>query len=455
MNKSDIEPQQELIRSRCSTQQFLFSTTESTHTIDRPISVPPAGIDQLREKIPAIRTGKEFIDHALKELETSAGFGALVIRIDNFDNGKVPLKETSMANVQLEVAKTIEAVCKNDVGTWGLLDADIFGCFFNDQNGSSSHMISEKLKELLAEKLKETISIGIAVFPSLSYQKSHILENALKALDHAAFLGPDSTVAFDAVSLNISGDQLYQQGHLDEAIEEFKSALLMDSSNINVLNSLGVCYGIMGAHQKALEIFEKVLSVNPDEIMALYNTGHVHMLLGNMDKALGYSLKALDLGEDVFEVVFQAGRIYMETGHPEKGKTFLEKALDLNPDSAAPHRFFGDYYVEKDSPKKAIEAYKTAIIKNPNDASALSSLGVLFDQKGENLEIATMFCRQSVDIEPDNGLFRNRLGVLLLKQNCFEDARKTFEKATELGHDSTEQIKKMERENEECHTENT
>jgi tetratricopeptide (TPR) repeat protein len=73
----------------------------------------------------------------------------------------------------------------------------------------------------------------------------------------------------------------------------------------------------------------------------------------------------------------------------------------------------------------------------------LSALGYLFDIQGENPEITTIFCQQSVEIAPENGLFRNRLGRLYLKQNQLKEALIEFEKAQDLGHDSMEFIDKI------------
>ena len=94
---------------------------------------------------------------------------------------------------------------------------------------------------------------------------------------------------------------------------------------------------------------------------------------------------------------------------------------------------------------EAVSAYKKAIRQNPNDADSLSALGYLFDLQGENPEITTIFCQQSVDISPDNGLFRHRLGSLYLKRNQLEDALEQFQKADELGHDSKALIKKIKK----------
>jgi tetratricopeptide (TPR) repeat protein len=167
-------------------------------------------------------------------------------------------------------------------------------------------------------------------------------------------------------------------------------------------------------------------------MMAIYNMGLVNKLMENREKALDLFLKACKISQDIFDVMFQTGRLY------------LENAIDLKPDSGAALRFLGDCYADIDMTKDAIDAYKKAIKNNPHDATSLSNMGYLFEITGENPDIALMFCEQSVDISPEDGLFRHRLGRLYFKQNRHQEALKEFERARDLGHDSSEFIEKIQ-----------
>ena len=251
-------------------------------------------------------------------------------------------------------------------------------------------------------------------------------------------------VPFDSVSLNISGDNHYARGDVPGAIEEFKKALLLDPSNVNVHNSLGVCYGVMEDLDKALEAFETAAWLDPEEFMAIYNTGIINLIRGDKEKALACLLKADRLGENVFEIALQTGKLYLEMDDPEKGKIYLEKAVRLNTDAGTAFRYLGDCLSALDDTEGAISAYKSSVKLNPNDAAALSALGCMFDLHGENPEISITFCLQSVEISPENGLYRQRLGNLYLKQHRFEEALKEFETARELGHDSAELIEETQ-----------
>ncbi len=433
------QDQPRLHRSRSSAQQFLLYKTDSKAEVDISGAKPFVESDNLSKVFPDILSGKSFIEHAMVSLDSSSKFGAMVVRIDRDEVSD----KVHQAEILVYVAETIDAICKRDNGIWGQLDSDLFGCYFPETNEAFCLELVKEVQNNLAEHRNETVTIGIASYPAIDFKKDQVINNALKALEHATFFGPNSVVSFDAVSLNISADQLYQKGEIQGAIEEFKKALLLDPSNVNVHNSLGVCYGVLGAYEKAIKSFEEAIRLDSKEVMATYNVGLANSLINNKDKALEYFLKADSIGEELFEVAFQTGRLYLEKGQFKIGRKFLEKAVRLRPESGAAFRYLGECYAAINMTDEAVSAYKKAIKQNPGDADSLSALGYLLDIQGENPEVTTIFCQQSVEISPENGLFRHRLGQLHLKQNQLEDALKEFQQADDLGYDSTEFIEKV------------
>ena len=146
--------------------------------------------------------------------------------------------------------------------------------------------------------------------------------------------------------------------------------------------------------------------------MGFYNLGLVYTLTGKCEQALECFLKANEINGDVFEIAFQIGKLYLDLDEPLKSRPFLENAAALNPKSGAVHRLLGDCGIAAKRPDEAISSYKKAIKHNPHDAASMSALGYLYEDRGENPEIALMFCRESVQLSPDNGLFHLRLGRL-------------------------------------------
>jgi len=167
----------------------------------------------------------------------------------------------------------------------------------------------------------------------------------------------------------------------------------------------------------------------------------IHLLIEQKDRALELFLAADKINGDNYEVAFQTGKLYLEKGHIEKSRPYLERAADLEPTSGQAYRYLGDCYAAGHKLQDAIAAYKKAIKHNPQDAAAMSALGKIFDDQGENPEIARMFLRESIALSPENGLFHHRLGRHFFHQQRLDDALKEFVRAKSLGYDATEDIK--------------
>ncbi|UCF91935.1 MAG: tetratricopeptide repeat protein [Desulfobacterales bacterium] len=432
-----------LIQQRGSTREFLFSKTDTRKLRNKTRKTAAQGTEALRTVFPGLQRGKSLQAQALKHFEGAAAFAVLVAQLDNFDRQDAT-SASQEAEWRVEVAKGLDKLCQEERGIWGALPPDRLAAFFEDRDSLTGLRLAENLQKTIAEQLGVTITIGIAAYPTITYEKQQVLDNAVKALDHATFFGPNSAVVFDAVSLNINGDKIFATGDIAGAVEEFKRALMLDPANVNVHNSLGVCYGLLGDYEKALLEFKTAISLDLKEAMAVYNLGLVNLLLGHRDAALDLLLQAYTMGENVFEVAYQTGRLYLEMGQPESAQKFLEHAARLAPESSITFRYLGECYEALNMTTEAVSAYRRAVKQNPCDAAALSALGHLFDIQGENPEIALIFCQESVKFAPENGLFRLRLGQLYLKQNRLDEALRELKEARRRGHDAAQSIKEIQ-----------
>lgn len=424
-----------------SESHFLFSKTD-TGRVGEPNPKESLGDEHaVRSAFPDLRSGNDFIDFANQQLAATDRFSAMVIRRDQDIENNDPIESPDEKGGHIVVAGILDERCREENGLWGSLEAGLFGSFFPGKNGTGGLEVARSIQEQVAKRTAQTVTIGLATFPTLAFEKPEIIDNARKALDHATFFGANSLVAFDAVSLNISGDRLYEKGKFQEAVNEFKIALKLDPNNVNVRNSLGVCYGLQRKYDAAAAEFKKAIAIEPDEYMALYNLGLVDLLMGQRDRALEYFLNAEKINGSNYELAFQTGKLYLELGNLEKCEPYLLRAAVLEPESGQVHRYLGDCYAAGQNPEAAIAAYKKAIKHNPHDAAALSSLGSIFDEQGENPEISLMFLRESIELAPNNGLYRHRLGRHFSSQDCLDDALKEFEKARSLGYDAAEDIK--------------
>jgi tetratricopeptide (TPR) repeat protein len=399
----------------------------------------PAG-DPIRNEFEDIPSGIEFVTRGSALVEDAAIFSTLVLRLDAAVGQQQTLSPEKLLDYRCKAAQSIAQVAEDTDAFWGFLTAETFGCILPGRDQASGVAVAKKIQTALAAIDGHTLTVGIAAYPCLRYTAVDVIQNAVKALDHASFYGPGSRSCFDGVSLNISGDCYYDAGEIENAIAEYRNALRLDPRNINVLNSLGVCFGVRGDYDKALTAFNAAAKIDPKEVLALYNAGLIHLLRENRQTALEIWLKAAPRGPDIFELNIQIGRCLLEAGQPDKAQGYIHRAVSSRPESAQAQRLLGDIFLAQRLTDQAIAPYKTALRVNPNNAAALSGLARCYELRGENMEIALSFCRQSVEIAPDNGRAFMRLGRLLVKANRLEEARQAFKTAETLGEDARDMI---------------
>lgn len=365
----------------------------------------------------------------MAQLRNRERFSTLAIQIDP------PAAQKPSRAMHETLTGLLTSISQAHGALWFHWRGPLYGCVVPDTSQEGGMALALQIQAELAQTRVETVTIGVSMFPLISFNRTQSLVNACKALDHAAFFGPGSAVVFDAVSLNISGDQHYQSEDFGLAIAEYRAALRLDPSNVNVLNSLGVCMANIDDLAAAREFFQAALTTDPKEPMAIYNTGLVCQLEGAPDQALEWFLQAYQLDGKTFEIPFQIGKHLVAEGQWDKALPFLEKAAKINATHGPLQTLLGSCYSGLKQSAKAIAAYKRAVKLNPNDAAALSCLGILYDGKGENQEICLTFCRQSVHLAPQNGLYRKRLADLYLKYDQPEQALDEYEKAAAFGQD--------------------
>jgi len=295
-------------------------------------------------------------------------------------------------------------------GIWETLSNTSFALAFWDYDSekkASSLLVS--LKDKIQAVLKTDILTGVAKFPFHDFKKNEILGNALKAADHGAFFGPDTLIHFDTTSLNISGDRLYQLDNLSMAVEDYKRGLKIKPNDINLINSLGVCYGVMDELDKAEKEFKTAMKISPDEIMINYNIGLLYQIDGDLDKAIIYLRKAHGIEDSCFEVELLLGHLLYKKEQPDQSLPHLEAACRINPKSGMAFRIKGEIYLGKKHPENASQAFNTAIKLNPSDAVSLSGYAESLAVQEKNLKIALTFAKNSVALKPDSLLFKERL----------------------------------------------
>lgn len=342
-------------------------------------------------------------------------------------------------------ARNVMAVSKKESPETAVVEwagPDRFGIFLPVKDGDSAQELGSAIRQRVKSELSTTVQIGISVHPCPGFVKVEMLDNARKALIHTGFFGPNTQTAFDAVSLNISGDRLYERGKLEEAVEEFQRALTLDVDNVNVRNSLGVCYAQMGKFEEAVAEFSRATSLDPSDFMGQYNLGCALLSLGREDEAEEAFTRSSKLDPKRAAPYFQLAKLCRKHNRLEEALNYLRQTVELKPHWAKAWRQFGECFLEQGNDAEAMNGFKKALKINGNDAAALSGLAILYGRMESNLEIALSLARRSVELNPDNVLFCLRLAELLWQNQELDEAMAQCQRAAARVPDD-EQIRQL------------
>jgi tetratricopeptide (TPR) repeat protein len=69
------------------------------------------------------------------------------------------------------------------------------------------------------------------------------------------------------------GNNAYQQGRYEEAIEYFDRVLIIDPNHVGALIINGLALDSLGRSEEAIEYYDTALDIDPNYVDALYNIG--------------------------------------------------------------------------------------------------------------------------------------------------------------------------------------
>ena len=313
-----------------------------------------------------------------------------------------------------------------------------------------ANSLNAKMKKLG----KAPITMGIAVYPMQHFKKSDTTMNAKKALLHTKFYGAGTVTAFDAVSLNVSGDIYYREGDLRRAVKEYRLGLALEPTNSNLLNSLGEAYAQMNRRKEASGYFQKAVEIDAENYMALFNLGVIYYKMEEDEQAIAYFRKALAVTENprqcgegapvgyelTLDLLLPLGRLYCRTGRYKEAVELLADSVGVGGTGvnganrkyahrAGVLRYLGKAYKELGRNPEAIAVLQWAINHNPRDATSLSILGELYCLENQGNEIALSLCRQAVELDDTRWDHWFRLGRVLFLCGDVEEARKPLQES--------------------------
>ena len=198
-------------------------------------------------------------------------------------------------------------------------------------------------------------------------------------------------------------------------------------------NNLGLFYYGKGRFNEAIKEYRKALIINPNHPLAHYNLGISYGKAGRLDEAITEYKRALTINPHLAKAYINLGLVYVKEGRLDEAITNYKKAIVINPNYAMAHCNLGAAYGSKNMFDEAISECKKALAINPNYAEAHYNLGAAYANKGL-MDKAIIECKKAIAINPNYSKAHYNLGITYYYKGNYKLALLHCDKAMELGY---------------------
>lgn len=176
---------------------------------------------------------------------------------------------------------------------------------------------------------------------------------------------------------------------------------------------------------EALDLFLKE-DVDPaEDTEVAYFLGLTYLKTGNYTEAEHYFKIVIDYSlslPHLFQSRLLLAYVYNLRTFYDSAEFQLNKLLDEGYSSAQIYALLGYATWKQGLVQEALEHYHKLLELDPGNVNAINSVGFILADSGKDLNEAEKFCRQAVELKPQNGAYLDSLGWTLFKKGEFSQS---------------------------------
>jgi Tfp pilus assembly protein PilF len=225
------------------------------------------------------------------------------------------------------------------------------------------------------------------------------MRGAMPGLERARWIVNDLPVG--AMPRYDYGASLKESGRLDEAADQFRTALSFNPKEDKGHFSLATVLLRQSKTGEATRHLSEALRLNPSigDYHAEY--GYALELTGRKDEAAAEYAQALRLSPKSALVHYDYGMFLWRDRKVAEASAEFERALRLDPNYVDAHIDFGNLLYEKGDLEGAKSHYQTAIHLAPKRAAVHNMLGIVLARQGLNSQAILQFA-EVLELEPND-----------------------------------------------------
>lgn len=206
-------------------------------------------------------------------------------------------------------------------------------------------------------------------------------------------------------------------GRHEEAINEYRWAMWLDSLYLPAYVGLVQTYEEMGEYEAAVNAYQKFIAIHPNNPVLHSQIANLYFMKGEYNEAISHYQSALVLDpkhERASEVAQTLGFLLQNfTENTEAAVIAFLTAYAIEPKNLEVYIGLGAAFYEKEDYENSLKVYRRAIELQPQNAKIHCNLGFLLWGLGNLTEAITEY-ELAIKYDPSYAIAYNNLGVIYL-----------------------------------------
>lgn len=190
--------------------------------------------------------------------------------------------------------------------------------------------------------------------------------------------------------LTTTAEKFLDENNLDQAITNFRAALVQNSKNTrasdglsNALTAKGIEVAGDANGEAAIPLFEEAVKLDKDNDVAYAKLGAIHDARGDDDKAIANYEKALAINSEYTILYAPLGIAYLDKDNIGKGEDALRQSDKAGIENDDVQFLRGLLYFKQNKNDAALEAFDKAVASDARFVEAQYYRGRILDRQGK------------------------------------------------------------------------
>jgi len=236
-------------------------------------------------------------------------------------------------------------------------------------------------------------------------------------------------------TLTAKAETFLDGGQSDQAITNFRAALVQNPKNVRATNGLSDALtekgiGVAGEtnNSAALVYFDEAVKLDKKNDIAFAKRGAIFDASGDKEKAITNYESAIAINPELAGLQTNLGLAYLDSGDIVKAESSLQKAEAGGAGTIDTRTLRGLILFKQNKNDEALKAFDRVLELDARNASATYHRGQIFEKLNQNDKSIEAY-RKSLELEPGYGPAEFDLGVAYYNSGDYKNAEISYQNA--------------------------